>query len=112
MENLEIKDIELDPYKGVGKLNIESQEQEIHLRWYEDWDCEAFSDTISVNPLTGNYSHTRYVENNYNARSNNVCDRDDTVRTLKSIAARLSEDSPEYQKAKQTIGELVKLIKT
>jgi len=94
----------------VDKLEIEPRKQEMYLEWYEDWDCDAFSDKIGVNLSTGDYSHTRYRENNFTARTDNISDRNSTIQTLKAITRHLGGDSHEYQKARQTIDELVKLI--
>jgi len=111
MEDLEIGNIELTPTNGMGSLKISYGGEVIHLRWDEDWDCEAFSDTIVANLPAGGYSHAYYAENNYSARTEMVNDRNRTIRTLEKITEHLAEgDSPEHQKARQAIRELVKLI--
>ena len=114
MEYLEITDIRTDPRRGmggIGHLKIVPHEQEICLKWHDDWDTSAYSDTIRINLLTGNIAYTYYVESNYNFRTEEIHNRDITIQALQHIKGRLIGDSPEYQKARQTIDELVKRIK-
>lgn len=69
MEKLEIKGIYLSDTAGVATLNIDYEESLICLQWHEDWDCEAFDDTINVNPSTGGYTHQTSSENKSNFAS-------------------------------------------
>lgn len=108
---LKIDDIELTPIAGRGNLEMKFYGQEKYLRWYEDWDTSAYSDEITVNLSTGDITHTYYVEDNFNDRTEQISDRNRTIQTLRHITTHLYKEPQEYQKARQTIDELVTQIK-
>jgi hypothetical protein len=110
---LHFRNIQISPYYGVGELMILREDNLTEIQFKLDADNEIFSDDFrfyQIDKLIICSSHTKYFENNFKSRIDQITEKQQIMEDLKFILNHL--DLTHHSEAIEIINNLLFLAES